>query len=283
MTETSVGATTHYPDGATTQYPVGRGGNLQCIRSSPALRLPITTSAMELTLETNDNPADASPPQEADEIRGMMPTFNVWQEAQQTLAAGRAASSRSRGAHGEPGTRRRWPLIAVAVAMLAIALTVQRAEGPDAIPLTATTPVNKMPWRVVKDPGGAFQVSLPAKPASRTVVSIAGSGRQLDVRIPQTIIAIQTFDLNSPNQARAMVDPMIRDRADELGGSADAVQSLGSPPDQSFETVVRSTTAIAILRVVLHGPTLYFFEFRGDADSQRDRQIYNYVVASFKP
>ena len=61
------------------------------------------------------------------------------------------------------------------------------------------------------------------------------------------------------------------------------MQTLGSPPDQSFETTVRSTTALARLRVVLHGPTLYFLEFRGDADSQRDRQIYNYVVASFKP
>ena len=174
-------------------------------------------------------------------------------------------------------------VVALAVAMIAIAVAVQRAEGQDAIPLTATTPVNKMPWRDVKDPAGAFQVSLPAKPASRAVVSIAGSGRQLEVRIPQTIIAIETFDLNSPNQARAIVDPMIRDRASELGGSADAVRPIGSPPDQSFEAIVQSTTALAILRVVLHGSTLYFFEFRGNVDSQRDRQIYDYVVASFTP
>ena len=65
---------------------------------------------MELTLENHDNPeAGASPPQEAEEIRGMMPTFNVWQEAQQTLAVGRAAATRARGARGEPGARRRWP------------------------------------------------------------------------------------------------------------------------------------------------------------------------------
>ena len=135
-------------------------------------------------------------------IRGMMPTFNVWQEAQQTLAAGRAAVEFARAATPvSPARGRLWPWIAVAVAMLAIALTVQRAEGPDAIPMNASTPVNKMPWRRVKDPGGSFQVSLPAKPSSQTVVSIAGSGRQL----------------RGPDPANDHRDPDVRSQQSEPG------------------------------------------------------------------
>ena len=237
---------------------------------------------MELTLDDNTNPeAGVSPPQEAEEIRGMMPTFNVWQEAQQTLAVGRAAATRARGSRGEPGTHRRLPWIVAAFAMIAVVVALQRAEGQDAVPLTATTPVNKMPWRDVEDPSGAFHVSLPAKPTAREVESVAGSGRELEARIPQTIISIQTYDLNSPNQAHALVDPVIRDRASALGGSVDSVRTIGSAPDQSFETVVHSTTPLAMLRVVLDGKTLYLLEFRGDVESQRDRHIYDYVVASF--
>ena len=96
---------------------------------------------MEATIEntsTTLRAGTAAPAsEEANEIRGMMPSFRVWHEAQHTLASERAVSPRARDDDRERGARRRWPLVLAGLAIVAGALFLERAGGGDPPPLTA--------------------------------------------------------------------------------------------------------------------------------------------------
>ncbi|HUP72045.1 MAG TPA: hypothetical protein VM282_03260 [Acidimicrobiales bacterium] len=219
---------------------------------------------------------------EADEIRGMMPSFHGWHEAQHALAFERAAATRARDRDGDvSGTRRRWPFVLAAVAVVAVAVGLERGGGPDSAQLTATTPVEQLPWRNVDAPSGAFHVSLPDKPHVRSVVTAAGSGEQLELRLQQTTVAVAAFPVTGPAQGHELVRPLLDERAEALDGRVDSPRPVGSRAGAAFEGFIRTTTAVAVVRVIVDGTMLYVIELRGDVESPRTRQIYDRVVLSF--
>ena len=67
--------------------------------------------------------------------------------------------------------------------------------------------------RNVDAPSGAFHVSLPDKPLVRKVVTVAGSGEQLDVRMQQTSIVVSVYEESGPSQDRELVRPILEERA----------------------------------------------------------------------
>jgi hypothetical protein len=243
-------------------------------------------AAMTLQVENHDATLGERPvaAAEAEEIRGMMPSFHGWHDAQHTIATERARRlhdlrARSR-ARREAGSRRRWPWIVALAAVMAVGF--EFVGGDNAPVTTATTPVNELSWRTVSAPSGAFRVSLPAKPQSQAVDSAAGWGEQLEARVPQMTIAVTAFAVTGA-PARALVEPMMQERANALDGYVDNIRPVGSRTGESFEGVVHTTTSVAVVRVVLAGSTLYIIELRGDVDSPRAKLIYDRVVLSFAP
>jgi hypothetical protein len=253
---------------------------------------------MDLTIEDQDLPPatstagepggesptdiDTLPPDEADEIRGMMPSFNVWQEAQHTLKFERAAATVARERERAAARKKRWPVIAVACALLAGAVVVQRASGDAGKPLpTATTPVDELPWHVERPGSKAFRVSMPAETSSHAIRTAAGSGEEIEAQLPQITIRIGAIPVSGPSQARALVDPVLRERAEALDGTVERVQGVGTRAGAGFESIIRSTTPVGIVRVIIDGSMMYVIELRGDIDTPRTRHIYDRVVLSF--
>ena len=240
---------------------------------------------METATDTTNSTSTDGPPapagEEADEIRGMMPSFHVWQKAQHTLAFERAVASRDRDRDDKTRTRRRWPLVLAAIAVVAVALGLEQAGGPGTAEMTATTPVEKLPWRNVDAPSGAFHVSLPDKPRIRSVVNAAGAGEQLELRMQQTTVVVGAFPVSGPSQGHELVRPLLDERAEELDGRVDSPRPVGSRAGEAFEGFIRTTAAVAVVRVIVDGAMLYVIELRGDVESPRTRQIYDRVVLSF--
>ena len=230
-------------------------------------------------------PSDGAPAptgEEADEIRGMMPSFHVWHKAQHDLAFERWAATRPRDRDGDEAvTRRRWPLVVAAIAVVALAIGLERGAGPDSTQATASTPVEQLPWRTVDAPSGAFHVSLPDKPHVRSVVTAAGTGEQLELRLQQTTVAVAAFTVGGPAQGHELVRELLDERAEALDGSVDGPRPVGSRAGAAVEGFIRTTTAVAIVRVIVDGAMLYVIELRGDVESPRTRQIYDRVVLSF--
>jgi hypothetical protein len=240
-------------------------------------------TATDTTNTASRDSAPATAGEEADEIRGMMPSFHVWHKAQHALAFERAVATRERDRDDKPRTRRRWPLVLAAVAVVAVALGLEQAGGPSTPEVTATTPVEKMPWRNVDAPSGAFHVSLPDKPRTRSLVNAAGSGVQLELRMQQTTVVVGAFPVSGPSQGHEFVRPVLDERAEELDGRVDSPHPVGSRSGEAFEGFIRTTTTVAVVRVIVDGAMLYVIELRGDVDSARARQIYDRVVLSFTP
>ncbi|MEO8694156.1 MAG: hypothetical protein ABI658_11605 [Acidimicrobiales bacterium] len=230
------------------------------------------------TAAKDDTPAPAG--DGTHEIRGMMPSFHVWHRAQHTLAVERAVVTRARD-DDAPKKRRRWPLVVAALAIVAVALGLERGGGSQLMNVTATTPVELLPWRNVDAPSGAFHVSLPDKPQAREVDTVAGSGDQLEVRIQQTGITVSAYAENGPSQGRELVRPILEERAAALNGRVDNLRAVDSRAGEAFEAFVRTTTAVAVVRVIVDGAMLYIVEIRGDVESPHTRQIYDKVVLSF--
>jgi hypothetical protein len=237
-----------------------------------------TATEAPKTAPQNDTPAPVG--DEANEIRGMMPSFHVWHRAQHALAVERAVATRARD-HDAPPKRRRWPLVLAAIAVVAVALALERGGGADNMNATATTPVELMPWRNVDAPSGAFHVSLPDKPVAKKVASVAGSGEQLEVRMQQTSIVVSAYPESGPSQGRALVRPILVERAEALDGHVENLRPVGSRAGEAFEGFVQTTTAVAVVRVIVDGAMLYVVEMRGDVESSHTRQIYDKVVLSF--
>ena len=236
---------------------------------------------METAIETKKTTPQRGAPStagEADEIRGMMPSFHVWDRAQHALADERAAAARTR--HREQAIRRRWPLVLAALAVVAVVLVLERG-GTNSEQVTATTPVDVLPWRNVDAPSGAFHVSLPDKPHARKVDNAAGSGEQLEVRLQQTTVVVGAFPVSGPSRARELVRPVLDERADALEGRVDNLRTVGSRSGEAFEGIITTTTPIALVRVIVDGTMLYIIEMRGDVESARTRQIYDRIVLSF--
>jgi hypothetical protein len=226
----------------------------------------------------------ASPPatEEADEIRGMMPSFHVWHKAQHALAVERAVATRARNRDGERRIRRRWPLVLAALAVVTVAIVFERGSGSSA-QLTATTPVDLLPWRNVDAPSGAFHVSLPAKPKMRKVVNAAGAGEELELRVQQTSLIVGAFPVSGKSQGHQSVRPILDERAEALNGDVDNLRPVGSRAGEAFEGSIRTTAAVAVVRVIVDGAMVYVIEMRGDVESARARQIYDHVILSFTP
>jgi hypothetical protein len=228
---------------------------------------------------------DGAPPsatQEAVEIRGMMPSFHVWHKAQRALSFQRAVATRARDRDGERRIRRRWPLVLAALAVVAVALVFERG-GDGSAQLTATTPVDLLPWRNVDASSGAFHVSLPAKPKSRKVVNAAGSGEELELRVQQTSLIVGAFPVSGPTQGHESVRPIFDARAEALNGDVDNLRPVGARVGEAFEGSIRTTATVAVVRVIVGGAMVYIIEMRGDVESARARQIYDHVILSFTP
>lgn len=240
--------------------------------------------AMETVTKTTSSAAqDGAAPaaaEEAHEIRGMMPSFHGWHKAQHALAVERAVATRARDRDGEPRIRRRWPLVLAALAVVAVALVLERGGGSTA-QFTATTPVNLLPWRTVDAPSGAFHVSLPANPKVRRVVNAAGAGEELELRVQQTSLIVGAFPVSGPSQGHESVRPILDERAEALNGDVDNLRPVGSRAGEAFEGSIRTTAAVAVVRVIVDGAMVYIIEMRGDVESARARQIYDHVILSF--
>jgi len=244
-----------------------------------------TTPRADTTAPANEEAGTAAPTIEgANEIRGMMPSFHVWHQAQHALAFERFGRALAADVHDDDrpsGTRRRWPLVLAAVAIIAGALLLERARGTESAQLAGAAPVEQMPWNGFDAPSGAFHVSLPAKPTTHTVLTAAGSGEQLEVHIPQANIAVSAFPVVGPNQARELVPTILEERAKALDGKVVNLRPVGSRTGAAFEGEIRTSTPVAVVRVVVDGAMLYVIELRGDVESARTRQIYDRVVLSF--
>jgi hypothetical protein len=234
----------------------------------------------ETTRSTAQRGAPAATGEEAAEIRGMMPSFHVWQRAQHDLAFERAVAARARDRNRIPGIRRRWPLVLAALAVVAVALVLERGSGNSA-QLTATTPVETLAWRNVNAPSGAFHVSLPDKPKVRKVVNAAGPGEQLELRLQQTSLIVGAFPVSGPSQGHESIRPILDERAAALDGDVDDLRPVGSRAGEAFEGSIRTTAAVAVVRVIVDGAMVYIIEMRGDVESARARQIYDRVILSF--
>jgi hypothetical protein len=243
---------------------------------------PPTFTEREAGESTTRTDIDALPPDEADEIRGMMPTFNVWQEAQHTLKFERAAATVARERERSAARKKRWPVIAVACTLIAGAVLVQRMNGDGDKPLpTATTPVDELPWHVERPGSKAFRVSMPADASSHAISTAAGTGEEIEAQLPQITIRVGAIPVSGPSQARALVDPLLRERAEALDGALDRVQGVGTRAGAGFESIIRAATPVGIVRVIIDGSMMYVIELRGDIDTPRTRQIYDRVVLSF--
>ena len=219
--------------------------------------------------------------EEAEEIRGMMPSFHVWHDAQHTIAVERALRLRALDAR-RAGAHRRWPWVVGMLAIAALAIGADSVHTDRAPVATATTPAGALAWRTVGAPSGGFRVSLPARPESIAVDSPAGTGEQLEARVNQTTVAVAVF-ANAGSQARALVEPIIQARANALDGYVDSIHTVGSRAGEAFEGTLFTNTPIALVRVIINGSTIYVIEMRGDIDSPRAQQIYDQVVLSFTP
>jgi hypothetical protein len=223
----------------------------------------------------------------------MMPTFNVWQDAQTALAAENDAARRWRDAarghrprfEQPPRTGRRLVVLLVAVlAILAIGATIALRPSTQTPASDGTTPADALPWRLVEAPSGAFRVELPAKPTARTAASPAGAGQELAAAIPgvAVIVAFYATPLVA-NDPTAAASALINQRADLLDGYPETVRAVKSRAGEAFEAVVVAGVPTAIVRVIVDGPTLYVIEVHGDTNSARTQQIYDRVVLSFTP
>ena len=226
--------------------------------------------------------------EQSDHIRGMMPSFDVLQDAHETLAAENEATrrvleeERRRRPARPAGRRKRWPWIVGIVAIAAVAVTALTTRQNDSAPPSASTPVDQLPWRVVESPSGSLRVDLPSAAAASAVSSVAGTGQQLTAKVVGYDITVAEFSIGrGPNDARALVNPLIRERADLLDGHVDDVEAVSSRVGLAYEGVITTTAPVGIVRVVLDGSTLYVIEVRGDARSQRARQIFERTVQSF--
>lgn len=224
----------------------------------------------------------------ADHIRGMMPSFDVLQDAHETLAAENEATrrvledERRRRSPRKTGSRKRWPWIVGIVAIVAIAVTALTTGQDDGAPPSANTPVDQLPWRVVETPSGSLRVDLPAAAVASAVSSVAGTGQQLTAKVAGYDITVAEFSIGrGPNEARELVNPLISERADLLDGHVDDVEAVSSRVGLAYEGVITTTAPVGIVRVLLDGSMLYVIEIRGDAQSQRARQIFERTVQSF--
>ena len=223
-------------------------------------------------------------------IRGMMPSFDVWEDAQATLAVENEAArrwhevnQRRRAPRTKGSGGRRLLVISVVVVVAVGAVILATGHGHDPAP-TASTPVDQLPWRDVETPSGNLRVALPAKPAVEAVSSLAGTGQQLRAAVPGYEVTVAAFTLASgPNEARALISPLIRQRADLLRGHVDSLDPVNSRVGEAFEAVIADAAPLAIVRVVLDGLTLYILQIRGDVAAPRAHQIYDQMVQSFTP
>jgi hypothetical protein len=253
---------------------------------------------MDLTIEDKDMARAASTPndapvaepvgndtaaEEAGEIRGMMPSFNVWQEAQHALKFERAAATVARERERAAARKRRWPLVIAACAVIAGALYIERSGDGSSPLLTASTPVDQLPWQVERAPSRAFRVTMPGDATSRTVTTAAGTGEEIEASVPSVSVRVAAFEVSGPSQARSLIDPVMQERAEALNGTVERVQGVGTRAGTGFESTIRTTTPVAVVRVIIDGAMMYVIELRGDIDSQRTKQIYDKVVLSFTP
>ena len=179
---------------------------------------------MDLTTEeSNTDPTDATLP-DVDEIRGMMPSFHVWQEAQHTLKFERAAATVARERALAAAGRKHWPLLFGLCAVIAIALLLERSGGGGVVVPTVATPADQLPWRTVRSPSHSFRVSLPAESESKKVVAAAGTGEQVEARMEHITIAVSAFAVAGPSQGQSLIDPIFAERADALDAQRDPVR-----------------------------------------------------------
>jgi hypothetical protein len=243
---------------------------------------PVTDSAgHDGTVRAVDDGTEAAPPEEAEEIRGMMPSFNVWQEAQHALKFERAAATVARERERAAAKKRRWPLVVAICAVIVVALVVERSGGGGTPLPTASTPVEKLPWRIERPASRAFRVSLPADAESSAVATAAGTGEQLEAKLAPITITVGAFEVAGPSQARSLVEPILQERARALDGRVERLQGVGTRAGAGFESVIRTTAPVAIVRVIIDGAMMYVIELRGDVDAPRTKQIYDRVVLSF--
>lgn len=237
--------------------------------------------AMDTAIETPENGTPAAAGDEADEIRGMMPSFHVWHKAQHALAWERAVATRARDRDGRAGIRRRWPLVLAALGVVALALVLERGTTTGFPPVSNATPVESLPWRTVSGPSGAFHVSLPDKPKARKVSNAAGSGEQLELQVQQTTLTVGAFPVSGPTQGRESVRPILDERAEAVQGRVENLRPVGSRAGEAFEGTIHTTAPVALVRVIVDGAMVYIIELRGDVESDHARQIYDRVVLSF--
>lgn len=237
---------------------------------------------MDATIEQqNTEPTDQTSPDEADEIRGMMPSFHVWQEAQHTLKFERAAATVARERAIAAAGRKRWPLLAGLCAVIAMALLIEHSGGGGVVVPTAATPIDQLPWHSVRPPSKAFRVTVPGEYDTKKIVTAAGSGDAVEAKLQHITVTVAAFSVNGPSQAQTLLAPLFDERADALDAKLDPPKEVGSRAGLAYEATIRTTTAIATVRVIIDGAMLYLIELRGDVDTPQTKQIYDRIVVSF--
>lgn len=228
---------------------------------------------------------------DSDHIIGMMPSFDVWQDARAAFVAENEATRRGlmvdsprRPPVRAVRKRAKWPLFAAVLVVGLVSWIVLSVRQADPASVTRTTPVEQLPWAAAETPSGSLRVDLPAKAAAGSITSVAGSGQQLTASVPGFDVMVASFSLaGGPNEARELVGALLNERAELLNGHMDRFETANSRVGQSFEGVVITDEPAAIVRVVLDGMTIYLLEIRGDVASVRGTQIFDQVVQSFQP
>jgi hypothetical protein len=231
-----------------------------------------------------------APREDSDHIRGMMPTFVGWQDARASLALENEAARRRheyeqrRGASKRSGASTRWLWVIGFAAIAAVAIFVVTGGQPNGAAPTANTPVDELPWRMVETPSGGLRVDLPYQPGAAEISGVAGTGQQLQTAVSGFEITVAEFTHSlGPNEARSMVAPLFRERADLLNGHDDGIKAVRSRVGQAFEGMVLASGPVGIVHVVVDGSSLYLLEIRGAVGTLRAQQIFERVVQGFTP
>ena len=190
-----------------------------------------------------------------------------WQEESQPTATARQAPSR-------------WLIAVVILGLAAAAVAYVARGGGSGNTISASTPVDELPWSVFRPVDRAFAVELPGEPLRLTGSRSAGvSQLRYEVDIPGATLSVSVL---SPAGTQSL-SQVAAQRVDELGARIATQNETRVAWGNALEVSFREGSRSGWIEVSTNGIATYVVDVRTDDDSARAKALFERLTTSFRP
>jgi CubicO group peptidase (beta-lactamase class C family) len=159
-------------------------------------------------------------------------------------------------------------------------VAASRGDPPPAI--TATTPVDELPWQTYRAAGSAFVADLPGRPARLTDATPDGTRQRFEVDLPGATIAVSVVSSRTVPNAQTAYLAAAR-RAEELGARLTDQRQTPVLWGTAWDGSLGGDGVVGAIRASVRANTIYVVDVRAANDATRARSLFDRVATSFRP